>query len=85
MEGGFAFGGVLGHEAADPALGDAVGAGGLGLSLACEHGGDDKAAGGHGPACPGAGSGPAGRCRRGYVDVVRQGYSDVVRDPIPMS
>lgn len=50
LVGGLAVGAVLGHEAADPALGDAVGAGGVGLGGAGEHGGDDEAAFRHGPA-----------------------------------
>ena len=42
FEGGLALEPVAGHELADPALGDAVGTGYLGLGLAGQDSGDDK-------------------------------------------
>ena len=51
LERGLALEAVAGHQPADPALGDPVGAGYLGLGLAGENSGDDKATLRHPAAC----------------------------------
>ena len=75
LEGGFAFEAKARDQAADPAVGDAVGAGDLTLRAALgDDGGDDETGLRHPPTLPAQTAGALG---------LRVSY--VLRDPVPMS